>query len=471
MKTLTPTAQLPHTAVAPITKMTSGWRELVCKEDWWAVWLGLGLVLASWALVSQGANLKWLAVTPAKWATADQLGADFASKAPRYLVQLGFWLVAFSLAVWAVGIRLRHFVPAFLCVYAAALAIFTLGQWNEASAYQLEPPLVALLAGLAISNLVRLPAWMDAGFRVEFYIKTGIVLLGATLPLSLILWAGPIAILQASIVSVVTFGAIYGAARFLGLDKRFAATLGVGGAVCGVSASIAAAGAVGARREDTSVAITTVIIWALAMIFILPLAARSMGLHTAVAGAWIGTSEFADAAGFAAAEAYGRLAGKVPGIAGTADQTVWAFTLMKVVGRDVWIGIWTFILAIVATTFWDTKETGRRADPGEIWRRFPKFVFGFIAASLIVSFATRGLTLTDYNKLAAPNLVAPLKDLRSWAFIFCFFSIGLTTRFRDLANAGIRPFAAFTFGVAVNVALGLFLSVVVFAPYWENLTR
>ena len=166
------------------------------------------------------------------------------------------------------------------------------------------------------------------------------MLLGATVPLSLIALAGPVAILQASVVSIVTFSVIYWVAVRLGLDRRFAATLGVGGAVCGVSAAIAVAGAVGAKREDTAVTITTVVLWAIVMIFALPLASRALGLPTGVAGAWIGTSEFADAAGIAAAQAYGGFAGKVDGIAGTAEQALQAFTLMKVVGRDLWIGIW-----------------------------------------------------------------------------------------------------------------------------------
>jgi len=68
-------------------------------------------------------------------------------------------------------------------------------------------------------------------------------------------------------------------------------------------------------------------------------------------------------------------------------------------------------------------------------------------------------------------LVAPIKDLRTWAFIFCFFSIGLTTKFSQLAEAGRKPFAAFTVGVVVNVVLGFLLSVYVFANYWANLSR
>jgi uncharacterized integral membrane protein (TIGR00698 family) len=450
---------------------TLGWRELWLKEDWWAIWLGLGLVLVSCLLYAQGLNLKWIAVTPARWSSPEQLAQDLIANAPRYLAQFTFWLVAISIALKALGFQAATFVPAFIFLYVLAVAIFAIGQWDQASTYNLEPPLVALLVGLVISNLVGLPRWLDDGFRVEFYVKIGIVLLGATLPLALIVWAGPIAILQASIVSVATFLVIFWASRWLGLDRRFAATLGVGGAVCGVSAAIAISSAVGGKKQDTSIAITTVIIWAIVMIFVLPLVARALSLHAGVAGAWIGTSEFADAAGFAAAQAYGNLVGKVPGIAGSSDQTLWAFTLMKVVGRDVWIGIWAFVLAIIATTRWEVSQGGRRPDPAEIWWRFPKFVLGFVVASLLITFVTWDLSLADYNRNAAPTLVAPLKDLRTWAFIFSFLSIGLTTRFKELAQSGLRPFTAFSIGVVINVTLGFVLSTIVFAPYWENLTR
>src|SRR5690606_27981006 len=133
--------------------------------------------------------------------------------------------------------------------------IFAIGAWDKAHEYQLEPPLVALLAGMVISNVIGLPRWMDSAFRVEYYVKLGIVLLGATLPFTLILCAGPIAILQASIVLVSSFAVIFWVGRKLGLDRRLCATLGVGGAVCGVSASIAIVGVVGAKREQPPIAI------------------------------------------------------------------------------------------------------------------------------------------------------------------------------------------------------------------------
>jgi len=294
-------------------------------------------------------------------------------------------------------------------------------------------------------------------------------LLGATLPFTLIIWAGPVAILQASIVSLVTFAVIYFVGVRLGLDRRLAATLGAGGAICGVSGSIAIAGAVGARKEDAPIAITLVIFWAIIMIFLLPLVSRALGLPTGVAGAWIGTSEFADAAGLAAAQAYGGYAGHVPQIAGTADAAVTSFTLMKVIGRDVWIGIWAFVLSIVATTRWEPTGVDRKPDAGEIWRRFPKFVIGFLLASLIITVVTASATYAQFKSSFTPDLVGPIKNFRTWAFIFCFLSIGLTTRLRELAFAGWKPFWAFSSGVAVNVVLGFVLSVLVFYSYWSHL--
>ncbi len=449
---------------------TVGWRELWLKEDWWAIYLGLGLVIVGVVLFANGSSLKWLAVTPAKWSSLPQLFDNLANDWLRYLAQLVFWIAAFSAALSALGHKARDFVPAFLVLYALSFVVFVAGQWREAFRYNLEPPLLALAIGLFIANGGALPRWLDAGFRVELYVKTGIVVLGATLPLTLLIWAGPVAILQASIVSIVTFLVIFWTARWMAIDRRLAAVLGVGGAVCGVSAAIAVAGAVGAKKGDAPTAITTVILWAIVMIFALPIASHLMHLPAGIAGAWIGTSEFADAAGLAAAEAYGQIAGH-DGVAGTADQSVWAFTLMKVVGRDVWIGIWAFVLAVVATTRWDRQETGIRPNPAEIWWRFPKFVIGFLLASIIITIAARNYSMSNYNKVVVPGLVGPLKDLRSWAFIFCFLSIGLTTRFRDLARAGIKPFLAFSTGVLVNVILGFVLSAVVFASYWESLTR
>lgn len=448
---------------------SSLWAELFQKEDWWAIWIGLGLLVVAIALYQYGSSIRWLAVAPHKWHTIEELRIQLQADAGRYVALFALWAALFGLGVTSLKIPLRQFLPSFLFIFVVSVLIYALGQWDQANHYNLEPPLVALALGLLIANTLQLPAWLESGFRVEFFIKVGIVLLGAGLPFSLILWAGPVAIVQAAIVSVVTFSTIYFVGKRLGLDRRLAATLGAGGAVCGVSGSIAIAGAVGAKKEYAPIAISLVIFWAIIMIFALPLISRALALPTGVAGAWIGTSEFADAAGFAAAQAYGGYAGTVPGITGTPEAAVHAFTLMKVIGRDLWIGIWALLLSIIATTRWENTGVSGRADTGEIWRRFPKFVLGFLVASLAVTALSHGYDFATYKKSVVPDLVSPIQNLRTWAFTFSFFSIGLTTRFKDFAKAGAKPFYAFTAGVVVNVILGYVLSTQVFVGFWTAL--
>ena len=446
---------------------SSGWQEFWLKEDWWAVWLGLGIVALAYLFYLSGSSISWIAVAPAKWSTLTDLVTQFSTNAFRYLALLGAFLILFTLVISFIGQKAKEFIPSFIFVFILSTIVYTIGNWDQASRYNLEPPLMALILGLIISNLAGLPRWLDAGFRVEFYIKLGIVLLGATLPFTLIIWAGPVAILQASIVSLVTFLVIFFTARKLGLDHRLAAVLGAGGAVCGVSASIAVAGAVRAKKEHPPIAISLVVFWAIILIFALPLVSRMLHLPTGVAGAWIGTSEFADAAGLAAAQSYGGLAGTDLNIAGTPDQALASYTLIKVIGRDMWIGIWAFILALIAVTVWERSETNSKVQLGQIWWRFPKFIIGFLIASVLTTLIVRGYTLVDYNKLVKPSLIVPITALRTWVFTFSFFSIGLTTRFRELAKAGLKPFFAFTVGVIVNLILGYILSVLVFGNYWS----
>src|SRR5580700_8380570 len=263
-----------------------GWQEFWLKEDWWAVWLGLGIVLVAYIFYLAGSSISWIAVAPTKWSTWSQLAAQFSANGIRYLALLVAFVLLFSIVISFVGQKPKAFIPAFVFVFILSTIIYAAGNWDQASRYNLEPPLVALVLGLFLSNVVGLPRWLDAGFRVELYIKLGIVLLGATLPFTLIIWAGPVAILQASIVSIATFLVIFFTARKLGLDKRLAAVMGAGGAVCGVSASIAVAGAVGARKEHPPIAITLVVTWAIVLIFALPLVSRTFHLPTGVGGAW-----------------------------------------------------------------------------------------------------------------------------------------------------------------------------------------
>jgi uncharacterized membrane protein YadS len=444
-----------------------GWSELYRKEDWWAVWLGLALMVFAIVLFEAGSStvIKALAINPGglKWTSFGQLAGHFAQNAQLYLYQFLFWLVLFGATTAIMGVKLKEFVPAFIFLYVGSLIMFAIAGWANAAQFNLEAPLVALIVGLVIANVFRLPAWMDSAFRVEYYIKTGIVLLGATFPIALVLTAGPVAIVQATIISLVTCLVIYFVAtRVFGLEKTLAAVMGVGGAVCGVSASMAIAASVNAKKDHLYTSVTLVVGWALVMILVLPFVSRGLGLPAGVAGAWIGTSEFADAAGFAAATTYGKMAGNE-------DAAIKSFTLMKVIGRDLWIGIWSVVFAAIAAFVWEKGQTGRVPDAREIWWRFPKFVIGFFAASILMSAFTGGFSTPDFNSAVRPNVIAPLVSLRTWTFIFCFLSIGLTTRFREVHIVGWKAFWSFSIGVVANVILGYVLSVIVFGDYWAGI--
>jgi len=537
-------------------------------EDYWAVWLGLGIVVLALASFWAGGTIRGWAVTPGGWSQLSELGTDLARHWGGYLAIFLMFGVVFTVSMAIMGRSVGEFVRGYVLLFLGALAVSYLAGWSVMKKADLGAPLLALLIGLAIGNLVRLPAWLATCLRTEYYIKTGIVLLGATLPLTLIFNAGPIAFLQATIVSVCTWLTIYFAAtRFFGLEPQFGAVLGAGGAVCGVSASIAVGGAVKAKNDHIAIAIAVVSVWAVVTILVLSVVMKLMvpvPISPGEAGAWVGTSEFADAAGFAVVAELSAVieSGALTAADGMpldADDPINAFTLMKVIGRDIWIGIWCLILAVVSVMYWEKGEGEKRAvGVGVVWERFPKFVIGFFAASVLMTavsarvpaghvgrapfagtfrsgaekiaydadfsdyqvppalagkvavdlaarelrFAGGGapMTLREYEALRdaipaadpdrrdkigalkqlryrsdwfestlGPRVIDPVKTLRSWAFVLCFLCIGLSTRLRDLLTFDLKPFWAFTIGVAVNVPLGYFLSTVVFSRFWSNI--
>lgn len=429
------------------------------KEDYWAIVIGLGLIgFVTLAFFAGSIEMfKTMAVSIGGWSTdLAKLTAGLSKSSFGLITLLAFFLLVYSLGVKAMGQSVSKFGKGFTALFLFSVLISVLGANQNSKDWQLETPVLALLVGLIVGNVFKLPEWFHAGLRTELYVKTGIVLMGATLPLTLILQAGPVAILQAAIVSIITFGSIYFAAtKLFRLDPRFGATLAAGGSICGVSAAIAIGGACRAEKEHVSVSITMVIIWAVAMIFLLPLWAKLLGLDPGPAGAWIGTSEFADAAGFAAAEAIGD------------ERAVKAFTLMKVIGRDMFVGVWALLVAVLSVTVWENKSKAEaeRIDVAEIWRRFPKFILGFFAASVFVSFVIASLDPKQAAQFSK-DAIGPLKTFRGWAFTWTFLSIGFTTRFRELSTFGWRPLAAFAVGVAINVPLGYVLSNLVFVEYW-----
>lgn len=440
------------------TRKTSRFSNLWLKEDYWAVWIGLGTILIALLIYKLGGSIGPLGVKFEAFDNFSVVPGQLAGLIPHLILLYVVLAIIFAVAIKIMGHSIPQFLKGFTLLYVMAIIVQILGSWNPAKALNLEAPVLALIIGMIIGNFVKIPAWFDAALRTEFYVKIGIVLMGATLPFTLILSSGPVAFLQATFIAVTTFLTIYFVGtRIFGLDKRFAATLGAGGSICGVSASIAIGSSVNAEKNHVSISISMVVVWATIMVFFLPIMSHLLGLTPGEAGAWIGTSEFADAAGIAAAAQFG-------------DAGITSFTLMKVVGRDMFVGIWAFILAIVSVTKWEAHEGGVKPGAGVIWERFPKFVLGFFIASFIMTAVTVGIT-PEVNDAINAAIIGPIKSLRTWSFVFCFLCIGLTTRFKELASVGMKPVGAFSIGVLVNVLLGFLFSVLILGHYWTNITQ
>ena len=395
----------------------------VKRDDTWAIIIALFLTVGiTFTFLNGGyAFFKSLAVGIPGWSTDFGKVTAALSKNPMGIFNLfAFFIITFSIGAKVMGYNVRRFVIGFTALYVCSIIITIIGSNQFMKTYQLETPLLALVFGMIVSNTVKLPAWFQEALRTEFYVKTGIVLMGATLPFTIILKAGPLAMLQATIVSATTFFTIFMVAtRLFKLDPRFGATLGAGGSVCGVSGAIAVGGACRAEKEHVSIAISMVVIFAVIMIAILPVVAKNIGMEAGPAGAWIGTSEFADAAGFAAAEQYNSMANLPAGD----DRAVKTFTLMKVVGRDMFVGLWALMAAILSVTLWEAKTAvqAERIDYGEVWRRFPKFVIGFFVASIFTTLVVAQFRPENRGQIFQRCVGGRLKRCAGWTFTLDIF--------------------------------------------------
>ncbi|WP_280442160.1 YeiH family protein [Nocardia brasiliensis] len=316
-------------------------------------------------------------------------------------------------------------------------------------AKSIEFPVYAIAIGL-LGNVVlgklALRDRLSAGFRTEFFIKTGVVLLGASINLKILVTAAGPSILQALVLITVVFGFTWWLGGRLGLDDKLRALLSSAVSICGVSAAIAAAGAVQARREQIAYAASLVIIFALPSIFLLPWLADVLGLSDAVAGAWIGGNIDTTAA----VAASGAIAG---------EQALQIATIVKTT-QNALIGLVAIALTAYFTLRVERVAGAARPSARGLWERFPKFVLGFVAASVIGT-----LYLQAADKKSGAAHIAIVNDLRTWFLIFAFVSIGLEFSLRGLREAGWRPIVVFGSAVVVNLAVGLGLSVLLFRNF------
>ena len=303
----------------------------------------------------------------------------------------------------------------------------------------LEYPLWAALAGLlgnAVLKMSGAHSFVRPGFRTELFLKTGLVLLGAGISFATVATAAAGAILQGVIMITAVFFFSWWLSGKFKLDDKLRAVMSTAIAVCGVSAAIAAAGAVLAKKEQVTYVTALVIVVALQLMVIAPLLAGAMGLPQAVAGAWFGGNIDTTAAVVGAGTIYGEQAQTVASIVKSTQNAM--------------MGVVAFLLAVYFATVVE-RRPGERPSPRLIWDRFPKFVLGFVAASLLYTFG-----VIDGGRGTA------VEALKNWAFTLAFVCMGLELSVSEIKSMGWSPLIVFLLVTVFNTALALGVAWLIF---------
>lgn len=412
------------------------------KEDWWTIWLGAILVLgAASGLIKAIPKLpKWTA-----WQNA--LPGDLV--VPILLWGLGLAvLTAFALKI--MGEDVKSYLRAFPAVFGLAIIAFLIGNQKTLAHYGVNDIIWALGLGMLISNFAGKPRWLLPALRTELFIKTGLVLLGAEILFNRLLSLGIYGLGVAWIVTpiVVLFMYYYGTKILKIESKSLVATVATCTSVCGVSAAIATGAAVKAKKEEISAAISVSLIFTALMMIGMPVLVRWMGLSEAVAGAWIGGT--VDSTGAVV------VAGSMVG-----PQAMEVAAVVKML-QNVLIGIVAFCWAL----YWVTKVErvpGSRPSLKEVWIRFPKFIIGFIGASLVFSF----VLLPWLGQVRVDEILGVTSTARNWLFALAFVTIGLDSRFADLKKAfkDQGPVKLYVVGQTFNLVLTILAALFFFRNF------
>jgi uncharacterized integral membrane protein (TIGR00698 family) len=344
----------------------------------------------------------------------------------------GFALIGGNIGAFLIGFPVI-FILAWIARMLAGNGLFV--------EYGIEYVIFALFLGLLISNTIGTPAWLKPAVQTEYYIKTGLVILGAGLLFMEVVQAGALGIVQAVLVVVVVWYFCFWIARKLRVDDDFAALLSSSVAICGVSAAIATCGAIQGDKKKLSYVTSLVLIVAVPMMIIMPWLVKAFQIPDIVAGAWMGGTLDTSATVVAA----GAL---------ISDAAMKTGVIVKF-SQNALIGVAAFILVVWWTYKGSAAAGGTKPSAGIIWERFPKFVLGFLIASFVFSF----FLPTDMVN----GTRSVFSEVRTWWFALAFVCIGLETKFVDLATMeGGRPAVAFLAAQFVNVFWTLLLAYLLF---------
>ena len=416
---------------------------LLLHEDWAVVVLGFSIILLALAGVL-------IAPPTFSWQGTSDLSEKVFSGGNLAKISLQFLLTYLIclIATFITNKPVRVAAISFPWIFAITVIALVLAGNGTVREYNLEAVIFSLALGLIISNLFTLPSWVRATLNAELFVKIGLVLLGTSVILGDILRAGSLGLLQALIVVFsVWYFAFYLCKRF-GIDDELTMMISSAVSICGVSAAIATAGAIKGDTKKLSYVISLVLVTAIPMMIIMPYVAKYFDFPQEVTGAWLGGSIDTTGAVVASGSLVGETALKI--------STIVKFS------QNVLLGFAAFAISVYWTyTAKGTQQNVEKPTLHVIWSRFPKFVLGFVAASVLFSF------IPPYD--GATQVKESLKSLQTLWFVLAFTSIGLETKFSDLFNqSNKRPLICFLIAQLFNILVTLAIAYILFGGLFWN---
>lgn len=409
------------------------------SEDWTSVIIGfliVGLALTSWFI---------LPAPEYGWSSGSELVTKVFSRTNLSTIfnQFAFILLFGVLGTRLIGVRVSNFLSTLLLLYLITLLAQILAGNAFIKSLNLEAVIFSLLLGLIIRQLFNLPEWFTKALSTELFVKIGLVLLGCSVIFSDILKNGTLGLIQSLVVVFSVWYFSYWLCKRWKIDEEMAFMLSSAVSICGVSAAIATAGAINGDSKKLSFVVSVVLIVAIPMMIFMPMLANYMQLSQEVTGAWLGGT--IDTSG--AVVASGTMVG---------EKALEVSTIVKF-SQNVLLGIAAFFISLYWTLTGKQSEGMAVEKPTVkvIWDRFPKFVLGFLVASLIFSFLLEPDTVKEVK--------GHLKNIQTLWFGLAFTSIGLETKFSDLFKDGFRkPFWAFLIAQFFNIIVTLILAYLLF---------
>ncbi|MCR4667098.1 MAG: YeiH family protein [Desulfovibrio sp.] len=376
------------------------------------------------------------------------------------LIGLGILLgVLTTFGATFMGYNPVKFFLGFLGIYFLCVLAQIMGKQDVMKGWGLNAEIWSIVIGMLIANTIGTPQWIKYSAQVEYFIKTGLVLLGADVLIYKLMAIGIPGIFVAWVVTpiVLVTTYIFGQKVLKIPSPTLNIVISADMSVCGTSAAIATAAAAQAKKEELTLSIGLSLTFTAIMMVVIPAIIRATGMPEILGGAWIGGT--IDATGAVAA------AGAFVG-----PKAMQVAATVKMI-QNVLIGVTAFFVAIYFTTKVHRNE-GEKVGAMEIWHRFPKFVLGFLGVSIICSIICSNLGADTATILIENGTNKIGGGFRGWFFALAFISIGLTTNFRELSSylKGGKPIILYVCGQAFNLFLTLLMAWFMFYKVFPEIT-